>query len=112
MPLFHITGLVRFCTYPLLMNGLCVMLPSFTLPSMLQAIVDYKIRELILVPPVLIRLVRDPVVTKYDLRHVMRWSSGSAPISPEIIKALEQKFPWTGFRQGYGATESTACISW
>ena len=111
MPLFHITGLVRFCTYPLLMNGLAIMLPSFTLSSMLSAIVSYKIRELILVPPILIRLVRDPVADEYDLKHVHRWSSGSAPISPEIIKGLQKKFPWTGFRQGYGATESTACIS-
>jgi 4-coumarate--CoA ligase len=111
MPLFHITGLVRFCHYPVLMNGLSLMLPSYTLPSMLDAIVSYNVPELILVPPILIRLVRDPIVNNYDLRCVQRWSSGSAPISPEIIKALQQKFPWTGFRQGYGATESTACIS-
>jgi 4-coumarate--CoA ligase len=111
MPLFHITGLVRFCTYPLLLNGNSIMLPSYTLPSMCQAIVDFQIAELILVPPILIRLVRDPVAAKYDLRCVQRWSSGSAPISPEIIKELQKKFPWTGFRQGYGATESTACIS-
>ncbi|EXJ77995.1 hypothetical protein A1O3_09154 [Capronia epimyces CBS 606.96] len=111
MPLFHITGLVRFCTYPLLVNGDSVMLPSFSMESMLQAICEFQIRELILVPPILIRLVRDKMVDNYDLRHVERWSSGSAPISPEIIALLQKKFPWTGFRQGYGATESTACIS-
>ncbi|KAJ9615375.1 hypothetical protein H2200_001450 [Cladophialophora chaetospira] len=111
MPLFHITGLVRFCTYPIFMNGDSAMLPSFTMPSMLQAIVDFQIKELILVPPIIIRLVRDKIVDDYDLRHVERWSSGSAPISPEIIALLQMKFPWTGFRQGYGATESTACIT-
>lgn len=93
------------------MNGDSVMLPSFTMESMLQAICDFRIKELILVPPILIRLVRDKIVDNYDLRHVERWSSGSAPISPEIIGLLQKKFPWTGFRQGYGATESTACIS-
>ena len=111
MPLFHITGLVRFCHYPVLMNGLSIMLPSFTLPSMLSTIETYQIPELILVPPILIRLVRDPIVSQYNLSCVQRWSSGSAPIAPEVIKALQAKFPWTGFRQGYGATESTACIS-
>jgi 4-coumarate--CoA ligase len=93
------------------MNGDSVMLPAFTMPSMLQAIVEFQIKELILVPPIIIRLVRDKIVDSYDLRHVERWSSGSAPISPEIISLLQKKFPWTGFRQGYGATESTACIS-
>ncbi len=114
MPLFHITGLVRFCNYPVFMNGDAVMLPSFSMQSMLEAIVEYRIEELILVPPILIRLVRDPIVDKYmsDLqRTVKRWSSGSAPIAPEIIELLRKKFPNTGFRQGYGATESTACIS-
>ena len=87
------------------------MLPSFSMKSMLDAIVEFQIKELILVPPIIIRLVRDKIVDDYDLRHVERWSSGSAPISPEIIELLRRKFPWTGFRQGYGATESTACIS-
>jgi acyl-CoA synthetase (AMP-forming)/AMP-acid ligase II len=113
-PLFHITGLVRYIHYPIFMNGNCIMLPSFTMESMLETIIAYNIRELILVPPIIIRLVRDAVVDKYlsDLRHtVKRWSSGSAPTSPEIIELLRQKFPDTGFRQGYGATESTACIT-
>ena len=73
-----------------------------------------QVRELLLVPPILIRMVRDPVVDKYlpDLRRLIRrFSSGSAPIAPEIIRLLQKKFPGTGFRQGYGATESTSCIS-
>ena len=114
MPLFHITGLVRFCHYPVFMNGDSIMLPSFTMDSMLRSIVEYEIEELILVPPIIIRVVRDSVVDKYmpDLQRIVkRWSSGSAPIAPEIIQLLKQKFPHTGFRQGYGATESTAAIS-
>ena len=35
-PLFHITGLVRYCNYPVLMNGDSFMLPAFTMDSMLQ----------------------------------------------------------------------------
>lgn len=114
MPLFHITGLVRFCHYPVLMNGECYMMTKFDLDDMIKAVVNHRIEELILVPPILIRLVKDPIAQKHmhDLRRtVKRWSSGSAPISPEIITLLQRNFPDTGFRQGYGATESTACIS-
>ncbi|EMC94932.1 hypothetical protein BAUCODRAFT_148979 [Baudoinia panamericana UAMH 10762] len=114
MPLFHITGLVRFCHYPVFMNGDCIMMPSFNMETMLKTIIQHEIEELILVPPIIIRVVRDPVVDKYlaDLQRVVkRWSSGSAPTAPEIIQLLKKKFPNTGFRQGYGATESTACIS-
>ncbi|GAB7362439.1 hypothetical protein MBLNU230_g2761t1 [Neophaeotheca triangularis] len=114
MPLFHITGLVRFCTYPLLMNGDCVMLKAFEMHAMLKAIIHHRIEELILVPPILIRMAKDAVVEPYlpELREIVkRWSSGSAPIAPEVTLQLQQKFPSSGFRQGYGATESTACIS-
>lgn len=90
------------------------MMKQFNFEDMLKAIIQHRMEELILVPPILIRLVKDPVVQQYlpDLqRTVKRWSSGSAPTSPEIISLLQQIFPETGFRQGYGATESTACIS-
>ncbi|KAI0130533.1 4-coumarate-CoA ligase [Xylariales sp. AK1849] len=113
-PLFHITGLVRFCHYPVFVNGHSIMLPKFTMDQMLRSIIEYRVEELILVPPIIVRVVRDPIVDKYlqDLRRIVRrWSSGSAPCSPEIIEQLHAKFPDTGFRQGYGATESTACIS-
>lgn len=87
------------------------MLPSFTMESMLDTITTFKIPELLLVPPILIRLVRDPIVDEYDLSHVQRFSSGAAPLSPEILTQLEAKFPGTQFKQGYGMTESCSCIT-
>jgi 4-coumarate--CoA ligase len=111
LPMFHITGLVRFCITPISDNAEVVLLPSFSMKSMLETIVLYKIAEVKGVPPIMIRMVRDPLVDNYDLRHVERFASGSAPCSDEIIEQLARKFPGTGFLQGYGMTESTACIS-
>ena len=87
------------------------MLPSFTMESMLDATVEYKLTELLIVPPILIRMVRDPIVDKYDLSHLRRFLSGAAPLSDEIIRLLQKKFPQAGFRQGYGMTESSSCIT-
>lgn len=87
------------------------MLPSFTMQSMLDTISTYKLTELLLVPPILIRLVRDPLVEDYDLCSLQRFSSGAAPLSEEIIQLLKNKFPQTGFKQGYGMTESCSCIT-
>lgn len=111
LPLFHITGLVHGLHLPILINAEVIMLPSFTMESMLSTIVEYQLGELLLVPPILIRLVRDPIVDKYDLRHLTRFSSGAAPLSEEIIQLLKKKFPGTGFKQGYGMTESCSCIT-
>ena len=87
------------------------MLPAFTMESMLDTVVEYKLKELLLVPPILIRMVRDPIVDKYDLSFLRRFSSGAAPLSEEIIQMLKKKFPQTGFKQGYGMTESCSCIT-
>ena len=112
LPLFHITGLVHQLHLPILLNANVYMLPSFTLPAMLDTVVEYQIQELLLVPPILIRLVRDAAtVSKYNLTHLRRFSSGAAPLSAEILTLLQQKFPQTGFKQGYGMTESCSCIT-
>lgn len=78
---------------------------------MLDTVVKYRISELLLVPPIIIRLVRDPIVDNYDLSFITRFSSGAAPLSEEIIQLLKKKFPGTGFKQGYGMTESCSCIT-
>lgn len=96
---------------PVIRNSSVYMLPSFTMESMLSTIVEYQITEILSVPPIIIRLLQDPTVAKYDLSHVQRFSSGAAPISGEILQKLQARFPWTGFKQGYGMTESCSCIT-
>ncbi|KAI9725422.1 MAG: hypothetical protein M1828_003272 [Chrysothrix sp. TS-e1954] len=111
LPLFHITGLVHGMNLPIAINAEVIMLPEFTMPSMLRTIQDYGIEEVLLVPPIIIRLVRDPEVEKWDLSCVKRFSSGAAPLSEEVLQLLQKKFPGTGFKQGYGMTESCSCIT-
>lgn len=111
LPSFHITGLVHILHLPILINAEVYFLPHFTMEGMLNTVCEYKIPELLLVPPILIRMVRDPIVDKYDLSFLRRFSSGAAPLSEEILQLLKKKFPQTGFKQGYGMTESCSCIS-
>lgn len=83
-------------------------LPKFTMPATLDAIATYRIPEVNLAPPILIRLVHDAVVADYDLSCVELWTAGAAPVSPEVLDLMAKRFPGTGFKQGYGMTESTA----
>lgn len=105
------TGVVRMQVLPFVINTFVVMVPKFTMPALLAAIETYRITEVQLVPPLLIRLVNDPLVDKYDLSCIRRFASGAAPVSSEVLDLLEQRFPGTGFKQGYGMTETTACVS-
>ncbi|KAI0425049.1 acetyl-CoA synthetase-like protein [Xylaria sp. FL1042] len=111
LPMFHITGLVHSMHFPLLINAEVIMIPAFSMETMLATITEHQIAEILLVPPILIRLVRDPIVDKYDMRCVKRISSGAAPVSEEILRLLKEKFPESGFKQGYGMTESCSCIT-
>ncbi|KAL6246257.1 hypothetical protein RBB50_006492 [Rhinocladiella similis] len=112
LPLFHITGLVHQLSLPVLLNANVYMLPSFTMDGMLATVQEYKLEEMLLVPPILIRMVRDEqTLSKYDLSSLKRFSSGAAPLSAEILDLLKKKFPGTGFKQGYGMTESCSCIT-
>ncbi|KAL5357101.1 hypothetical protein BJX96DRAFT_172223 [Aspergillus floccosus] len=111
LPLFHITGLVHQMHLPVFINSEVYMLPAFTMQSMLDTVVKYQIRELLLVPPIVIRLLSDPIVANYDLSHVRKFSSGAAPIAREVLVKLQERYPHTGFKQGYGMTESCSCIT-
>lgn len=111
LPSFHITGLVHVLHLPLLINAEVYFLPAFTMKAMLDTVTEYQIPELLLVPPILIRMVRDPIVKKYDLSCIQRFSSGAAPLSEEILVLLKKQFPHAGFKQGYGMTESCSCIT-
>ncbi|KAF4436068.1 phenylacetyl- ligase [Fusarium acutatum] len=112
LPFHHISGIVHQLHLPIHLNANVYVLPKFTLGSLLKTASENKIRELIVVPPILIRLVREPeLVSKYDLSYVERFSSGAAPLSREILTLLEKTFPGTGFKQGYGMTESCSAIT-
>jgi 4-coumarate--CoA ligase len=110
--LIHVvTGVVKMLLLPFVIHAEVVILPNFTMPALLSTIVKYRIAEVQFVPPIIIRLVRDPIVSQYDLSCIKRFASGAAPISPEVLHLLEEKFPGRGFKQGYGMTESTGCIT-
>ncbi|KIW79868.1 hypothetical protein Z517_06483 [Fonsecaea pedrosoi CBS 271.37] len=112
LPLFHITGLVYQMHLPVLLNARVYMLPKFTMDLLLQTVQDYRLSEIMLVPPILIRLVRDESLRKkYDLSSIETIACGAAPLSAEIIEMVRQRFPGVGIKQGYGMTESCACVT-
>jgi 4-coumarate--CoA ligase len=92
-------------------NAEVYMVPTFTVERMLKTSIEYQIQDLLLVPPIAIRLVRDPVVERFDLSHIRYFTCGAAPLSAEVILLMKRKFPGTGLKQGYGMTESCGIIT-
>lgn len=54
MLVYHISGLVQYIHYPVLTNAYCHIPLSFTMELMLRKIVEYPVREVILVPSIIV----------------------------------------------------------
>lgn len=76
-----VTGVVKLLVLPIVIGAEVVILPQFTMQGLLSTIERYQIAEVQVVPPIIIRLVRDPLVSQYDLSCIKRFASGAAPIS-------------------------------
>lgn len=112
LPFYHITGIAHEVHLPIVLNAHVYVLPTYNLDTLLRTVSENRIQELLIAPPILIRLVQDSAtVSKYDLTAVKRFSSGDAPLLGKVLKLLEQKFPGTGFKQGYGMTETCSAIT-
>ncbi|KAM3414446.1 hypothetical protein BST61_g9611 [Cercospora zeina] len=111
LPCFHIAGLVRFLNWPVISNEEVIMLSKFTMEAFLQAIQTYRVTDLTLVPSIVVSLIRDPQVSKYDLRSVKVIACGAAPVGQETLTELQRQMPWTGFRQSWGMTESCCSLT-
>ncbi|TVY82698.1 putative 4-coumarate--CoA ligase [Lachnellula suecica] len=59
-----VTGVVKLLVLPFFIGAEVVILPNFTLPALLDTIVKHQIAEVQVVPPIIIRLVRDPIVER------------------------------------------------
>ncbi|KAF0525581.1 acetyl-CoA synthetase-like protein [Gigaspora margarita] len=88
--------------YSLIFYGVTVVvLPNFNLETYCESIQKYKINHLYATPSIVLKLVSDPLVQKYDLSSVNTILSGAAPLNDELSKQFYEKFKisiWDGYR--------------
>jgi acyl-CoA synthetase (AMP-forming)/AMP-acid ligase II len=106
LPFFHIYGLVWLMNIPLYLGSTTVTMPRFELAEFLRVIQHYRITRAHLVPPIVLGLVKSPLVDDYDLSSLQFLGSGAAPLSAELEVACGKRL---GCRmlQGYGLTETS-----
>jgi 4-coumarate--CoA ligase len=122
-----VTGLVQIMTLPVFLSQKVVLMRKYNLRSMLRAIVANEAEELWLVPRKrssceIYRIVADNLLSnshparqrssgKAITLTIRQFNTGAAPLSPEVIQKLAERFPQAGIKQGWGMTESTSCIT-
>src|SRR5437016_9765791 len=106
LPLFHIYGLVVVLNMGLHLGATTVMMPRFDLKQFLELIQRHRVTLSHIVPPIVLKLSRDPMVDDYDLSSLKMIFSGAAPLGPELSRECMQRLG-CGVRQGYGMTETS-----
>ncbi|HEX6728666.1 MAG TPA: AMP-binding protein, partial [Pyrinomonadaceae bacterium] len=106
LPLFHIYGLVVILNMGLYKGATIVTMPRFDLEAFLKAIEDYNVSLAHLVPPIVLKLSKDPIVDNYQLLKLRTIFSGAAPLGEDLTRACMERLGCQ-LRQGYGMTETS-----
>ncbi|KAL5349668.1 hypothetical protein ACLOAV_004698 [Pseudogymnoascus australis] len=111
LPFSHIYGLVVICLAGLFRGDETIVLPKFELATFLQAIQEYKISVLYIVPPIVIGLINaHQTASRYDLTSVESIFTGAAPLGESTAGDLAKLHPTWRIRQGYGMTETCTVV--
>ncbi|HJZ82651.1 MAG TPA: 4-coumarate--CoA ligase family protein, partial [Pyrinomonadaceae bacterium] len=106
LPLFHIYGLVVVLNMGLYLGATIVITPRFDLEQFLGLIQKYRVTLSHIVPPIVLKLARDPIIDNYDLSSLKMVFSGAAPLGADLSRECMQRIG-CGIRQGYGMTETS-----
>lgn len=95
IPFFHIYGITGICCATLRNKGKVVTMNRFELRTFLNALITQEVTFAPIVPPIILALVKNPIVDEFDLsklklRAVM---TAAAPLAPELLSSFEKKFP-------------------
>lgn len=103
-PMFHLADLAAWAGQVIL-GGTHVMVPMFEPTSVLKAVQDAQVTDILLVPMMIQMLVDSPAMGQYDVSSLNRMLYGGSPISEGVLARAMEAFPGIRMTQAYGMTE-------
>jgi long-chain acyl-CoA synthetase len=111
LPLSHVYGLmVSVMGLHVPGAGISVLMRWFDPVMWLELAQQHKINLSPLVPSMLQMLLAQPL-EDYDLSALARLTSGSAPLSAQVVEDMHKRLPHVEIAEGYGCTETAGIIS-
>ncbi|GER30709.1 4-coumarate:CoA ligase-like [Striga asiatica] len=112
IPFFHIYGLTGICCASIRNKGKVVVMQRYELRLFMNALIGHQVTFAPIVPPIILALVKNPIVDEFDLTKLNLKSimTAAAPLAPEILYEFEKKFPGVEVQEAYGMTEHS-CIT-
>ena len=107
LPMCHIYGITCMVAAYFHKRGKAIILSSFTIDKIFEAIQAHKGNLFVGVPTLYVYMLLHPDPKEYDLSSMKWWISGSAALAPETWHEFERVF---GFEiiEGWGMTETGA----
>lgn len=95
IPFFHIYGTTGICCATLRNKGKVVVMGRYELRTFLNALISQEVTFAPIVPPIILNLVKHPIVDEFDLSKLKLQAvmTAAAPLAPDLLKAFESKFP-------------------
>ncbi|RSL59480.1 hypothetical protein CEP53_005757 [Fusarium sp. AF-6] len=111
LPFSHIYGLLIISYASTFRGDGVIVMPEFDFEAVLSAVQKYQIALLFVVPPIIIRIIRNEALcAKYDLSSVRYVYTGAAPLGSEVVDELRRQYPKWRVGQGYGLTETCTVV--
>ncbi|CAN1141045.1 4-coumarate--CoA ligase-like 1 [Linum perenne] len=112
IPFFHIYGITGICCATMRNKGKVVVMGRYDLRTFLNALIAHEVTFAPIVPPIILALVKNPIVEEFDMGKLKLSAimTAAAPLAPELLKAFESKFPGVQVQEAYGLTEHS-CIT-
>ncbi|KAL0062150.1 hypothetical protein AAF712_010992 [Marasmius tenuissimus] len=111
LPLYHIYGLDLILHFNIFAGMSVVIAPKFNFANMLSSIVRHRITHLMIVPPQVVLLCKDPIVKNYNLSGVRVVLCAASALPAELYEQLSALLPHAHIGQAYGSTEVTGVAS-
>ncbi|PAV72417.1 hypothetical protein WR25_19371 [Diploscapter pachys] len=106
LPMYHAYGFT-LANCALNLGITAVMMSHFDPTVFCRSIEKYRIRNINVVPPILLLMVKSPLAAKFDLNSIELIISGAAPCGKDLCEAVVRKLPKARIQQGWGMTETT-----
>ncbi|MDB5799060.1 MAG: o-succinylbenzoate--CoA ligase [Paucimonas sp.] len=108
-PMFHSTDLKA--TVVSMFGGGHVYHKEFSVDAVLRAVAQQRVSILSLVPTMIVRVLQEGQLSRYDLSSLRLISYGTSPIGEGTLRAAMAAFPGVGFHQCYGLTECSPLLA-
>lgn len=107
LPMYHAMAQTIYCVGAPTNRVPVYIMRKFDFVKLLEAIQNFRITDLQLVPPIVVLMAKSPITKNYDLSSVVYAGSGAAPLGKEISDKFSNLWPpgRMNLKSGYGMTE-------